>query len=99
MKTNRLLSKLNYFSVAIPRRIFVLSMREKTLSIKEAMKNVFSLSTTLFLAALICSPFFASATPGAAPVDGGLSLLVAAGIGYTSKKLASNKKRLKNKDK
>jgi len=56
------------------------------------MKHLTSLSSMLFVAALLCSPFFASATAGAVPVDGGLSLLIAAGVGYGAKKAAARKK-------
>jgi hypothetical protein len=56
------------------------------------MKHLTSFSSLLFVAALICSPFLASATAGAVPIDGGLSLLVAAGVGYGAKKAAAKKK-------
>ena len=61
------------------------------------MRNIFSISTALFLVALVCSPFFASATAGAAPIDGGLSLLVAAGVGYSAKKFSARKQKVNNK--
>ena len=57
------------------------------------MKHLTSFSSLLFVAALLCSPLLASATPGAAPIDGGISLLVAAGVGYGAKKAAARKKK------
>ena len=60
------------------------------------MKKTISFSTLIFALALVCAPLFASATAGAAPVDGGLSILVAAGIGYGSKKLAAKKNKKLN---
>lgn len=57
------------------------------------MKHLTSLSSMLFVAALLCSPLFASATGGAVPIDGGLSILVAAGVGYGAKKAAARKKK------
>jgi hypothetical protein len=56
------------------------------------MKSIISLSAVCMAVAFICTPFFASATAGAAPVDGGLSLLVAAGVSYGAKKIVSRKK-------
>jgi hypothetical protein len=55
------------------------------------MKHLTSTSSLLFVAALICSPLIASAAPST-PIDGGISLLVAAGIGYGAKKAAAKKK-------
>ena len=47
-----------------------------------------------------CIPFFAHAgsvvPPTAAPFDGGLSLLIAAGVGYASKKAYDKRKAEKN---
>jgi len=57
------------------------------------MKHLTSSSSLLFVAALMCSPLLASATAGAAPIDGGISLLVAAGVGYGAKKAAARKKK------
>lgn len=46
---------------------------------------------------VLCAPAFAQATgPGAgAPIDGGLSLLLAAGIGYGAKKIHDSRKQKK----
>lgn len=57
------------------------------------------------IAFLIALPFIASAgdpgpyfpPPTAAPIDGGLSLLIAAGIGYASKKAYDKRKKDKLK--
>lgn len=74
------------------------------------MKKIFSI---LFVAALIALPMIALAGNGfgegggngyghgggaaAAPIDGGLSLLIAAGIGAGIKKIASKKNEEKEK--
>ena len=46
---------------------------------------------------IACTPFFAhagiSTPPTAAPFDGGLSLLIAAGVGYASKKAYDKRKK------
>ncbi|MGZ3753413.1 MAG: hypothetical protein ACXVAU_19165 [Mucilaginibacter sp.] len=56
------------------------------------MKNTFKASNLLLPAAFILAPFIASAQC-AAPVDGGLSVLLIAGVaGYTAKKAADKKK-------
>jgi hypothetical protein len=47
------------------------------------------------VAVLTLLPMIASATPGGGggvPLDGGISLLVAAGVGYGAKKMAAKKK-------
>ncbi len=60
------------------------------------MKKLFSIQTIIILTILLL-PALVHAQPGFgddvgdAPIDGGLSLLVAAGIGYGAKKLHANK--------
>ena len=60
------------------------------------MKNKIPLITTLMMIAVTIVPFFAMAQdPGGgpdAPIDGGLSLLLAAGVGYGVKKYRDKKK-------
>lgn len=55
------------------------------------------------LFAIMIAPVFAFATPAgggsAAPIDGGLSLLVAAGVGYGAKKIAARKKNAEENQK
>lgn len=63
------------------------------------MKKIISLSAVCLAIAFICTPLFASATAGAAPVDGGLSILVAAGVSYGAKKMASKRKKQALKEK
>jgi hypothetical protein len=59
--------------------------------------NIKTIATLCFIAALII-PSLAHAQPGFdddvndVPVDGGLSLLVAAGVGYGAKKLREKRK-------
>jgi len=62
------------------------------------MKKIFTLQTLILLIILIL-PVLAHAdpdpTPGnpdSAPIDGGLSLLVAGGVGYSVKKLREKRK-------
>jgi len=58
------------------------------------MKNIlikFSYSLVLLLA--ITGPVLAQGTPPATPIDGGLSLLLAAGGAYGVKKIVDAKKR------
>ncbi len=47
---------------------------------------------------LILLPMLAHATGGGVPLDGGLSLLVAAGVGYGAKKIADNRKKNKSEE-
>ncbi len=77
------------------------------------MKSIYKIASLLTLAIIIASPVISLASgPGfgggvddggnacAAPLDGGMSLLIAAGIGYGAKKIAANKKaRKENADK
>lgn len=69
------------------------------------MKFRFFFTTICIVLAFICLPFLASAQPGgggrdpdpgnggtAAPFDGGISMLIAAGIGYASKKAYDKRK-------
>ena len=60
------------------------------------MKNKIPLIATLMMIAVTILPFFAMAQdPGGgpdAPIDGGLSLLLAAGVGYGVKKYRDKKK-------
>ena len=59
------------------------------------MTKMFKASNLLLAAAFIMAPFIASAQCGtaAAPVDGGLSLLLVAGVaGYSAKKVAEKKR-------
>ncbi len=63
------------------------------------MKNKIPLITTLMLTVVTLLPFFAMAQtdPGCGPdcpIDGGLSLLVAAGVGYGVKKYRDKKKSI-----
>ena len=61
------------------------------------MKNKISLITTLMIIAVTLLPFFAMAQdPGGGPdvpIDGGLSLLLAAGAAYGVKKYRDGKKK------
>lgn len=58
------------------------------------MKNKLILLAVTFTAAILYSvPIFAQPTPPSAPVDGGLSLLVAGGVGYGLKKMRDKKKK------
>lgn len=50
-----------------------------------------SLLTILFLIPAL--PLLAQPTPPSAPVDGGLSLLIAGGVGYGMKKIKERKKK------
>ncbi len=61
------------------------------------MKKIFNLTVTLMVASLVCLPLFASAT-GTVPVDGGISLLVAAGVSYSIKKSITPRKKEKKND-
>ena len=60
------------------------------------------LNTVLFIAAMaLPSIIFAQGDPGPdpdAPIDGGLSVLIAAGIGYGAKKVHDNRKKKQNKE-
>jgi hypothetical protein len=68
------------------------------------MKKIFSIQTFVILTILLL-PSLVHAQPGFgddvgdAPIDGGLSLLVAAGIGYGAKKLAAKRKLNNNEEK
>ncbi len=61
-------------------------------------------ATCLIVAAFICIPSFLHAAPGdpgqdpdtKVPFDGGLSLLIAAGAGYASKKAFDKRKKIKD---
>lgn len=61
------------------------------------MKSKFLIALTLACGA--CLPFFAYAgnviPPTSAPFDGGLSLLIAAGVGYASKKAYEKRRKAK----
>lgn len=61
------------------------------------MKKIFNVTVTVMVAALVCTPLFASAA-GTVPVDGGISILVAAGVSYTVKKAMNPRKKNENKD-
>jgi hypothetical protein len=68
------------------------------------MKNISKVAAFLTVVIILCTPLLSHAAgPGfggdvndggscAAPLDGGMSLLIAAGIGYGAKKLARKKK-------
>lgn len=67
------------------------------------MKNTYKISQVVFLIVIICLCCYTKAQaqvdPGLdpdVPIDGGLSLLVAAGVGYGVKKLKSKKSIEKN---
>lgn len=73
------------------------------------IKSIFKIASFLTVAILLYSPILALAGgPGfggnvddgggacAVPLDGGLSLLIAAGVGYGAKKFTANKKRKKH---
>jgi hypothetical protein len=61
------------------------------------MKKIFSIQTIIIITILLL-PAFVHAQPGFgddvgdAPIDGGLSLLVVAGVGYGVKKLNARRK-------
>lgn len=58
------------------------------------MKNTFSYSTLMMVVTFVALPFYAFATPQQqVPLDGGLSLLVVAGVGYGVKKFTASKKK------
>ena len=66
------------------------------------MKKILNINTVLFLIVLLL-PVLAMADPEAltetdAPIDGGLSLLVAAGVGYGAKKLKEKRSNKSIKD-
>ena len=61
------------------------------------MKKTFNVTVMIMVAALVCSPLFASAT-GTVPVDGGISILVAAGVSYGVKKATKSRKKDEIKD-
>ncbi len=62
------------------------------------MKKYINAQTVLILL-ILCLPILSNAQPGFGddvedvPVDGGLSLLVAAGVGYGAKKLREKRKQ------
>ena len=61
-------------------------------------KQIVLILSMLTLAVLYTMPLLAQppslpSLPGAAPIDGGLSLLVAAGVGYGAKKIREKRKR------
>lgn len=56
------------------------------------MKNIYNIISTLTLV-LICLPVFAQGAPPATPIDGGLSLLLAAGGAYGIKKIRDNRNK------
>ena len=60
---------------------------------KKTMKNIFlkSLPLIVFLA-IASAPIFAQSCNPNVPIDGGLSILIAAGAGYGAKKLYNKKK-------
>ena len=67
------------------------------------MKTVITLSIMVFIVLLPAvamafdgTPVIPEADGGDAPIDGGLSLLVAAGVGYGAKKLKAKKQRIVN---
>jgi hypothetical protein len=59
----------------------------------------------MFLLAVLSSPSFADPEPNEdpqtndAPLDGGLSILIAAGVGYGAKKMHGARKKNKTNDK
>jgi len=65
------------------------------------MKNKIPSITALMVIAVTLLPFFAMAQdPGCGPdcpIDGGLSLLIAAGVGYGVKKYRDKKKSVETK--
>jgi hypothetical protein len=73
------------------------------------MKKMFKLTSLLSLAILLCPMIMLAAGPGfggavddggnacTVPLDGGLSILIAGGIGYGAKILKKNNKTAKGK--
>jgi len=65
------------------------------------MKKIIALAALAFFTAL---PLYSLAQPGGdedvvdAPIDGGLSMLVVAGIGYGAKKLHANRAALQKEE-
>ena len=64
------------------------------------MKKIFNIQTLVFLAVLLLPAIVRADDPPSfvdgvndAPIDGGLSLLVAAGVGYGVKKLREKKQQ------
>ncbi len=64
------------------------------------MKKVVCSPKLLLVALLICLPLISFAgnayghdKPDGAPLDGGLSLLLAAGVGYGAKKISAKRKK------
>ncbi|MFY0601309.1 MAG: hypothetical protein JXR03_16650 [Cyclobacteriaceae bacterium] len=55
------------------------------------MKNIHIILSIIFLITLV--PVFAQGAPPATPIDGGLSLLLAAGGAYGLKKLRDSRKK------
>ena len=58
----------------------------------QLMKSISFLICLLFITSLLHAQPLGDGDPDGVPIDGGLSLLVAAGIGYGSKKLRQVKK-------
>ena len=57
------------------------------------MNNILFKISLVFIAIIICIPVFAQGAPPATPIDGGLSLLLAAGGLYGVKKLIDSHKK------
>lgn len=66
---------------------------------KSPVKYILGISICLYLQLLPCSsvragaPSFGDNDPEGTPIDGGISMLVAAGVGYGVKKLNDKKKK------
>lgn len=81
--------------LALPTAAF---KKVKSYTIKyQMMKNKYFITTAVITCISTVLPFFAMAQdPGGgpdAPIDGGLSLLVAAGVGYGVKKYRDSRKK------
>jgi len=65
------------------------------LNMKKQIVLILSMLTlaVLYTMPLLAQPPSLPSLPGAAPIDGGLSLLVAAGVGYGAKKIREKRKR------
>ena len=53
---------------------------------------------SFLLLGIFCLPFSAFAGANPVPIDGGLSLLIAAGVGYGIKKVREERRNIKEKE-
>ena len=74
-------------------------MKQQTHIVQVLLLLIVLLIPMLLLSQPVGNPYGAgSGDPESAPIDGGLSLLVAAGVGYGAKKLKERRKSLTPKE-